>query len=353
MAGRPRKEYSPNHLLHTNTRPRRRVDISTVAKAERRRLEAFTAQFQELIAEEAATGDISSNSIAQAAFELDIAPYEVVNAIYQYKAYHATYKDESPANAFTPPLPGKKKTTVETTSDEEKVSSYRPPDGAEKPPRRPHISTILEPRRSEIIAQADRVMQLVLATRRNGNRAPDGARLAAATDLGVELVTIDKYVKQLEDYLAAYPDEAPANAFTPLPRGRPKGRTVPEHISDAIEKAYVNTKWPTLNSDGTTTEIDQPLGPALIHDFIGKTHDYAHSHWTTRRIINDYRADHTAEVEVLRGDTELLQKVMPWIKNKVPGCWARVQVDIRDLPWVVNYNGIHCTIRIVLFAEDY
>lgn len=32
---------------------------------------------------------------------------------------------------------------------------------------------------------------------------------------------------------------------------------------------------------------------------------------------------------------------------------VRMQTDIRDLPWVVNYNGIHCTVRTIIYAEDF
>lgn len=355
MPGRPRKVYDPTDpSVQGKLRPRKRADISTVSNSEDcRRFKAMATWIQHLIDLETTHGAISSTDIAQAAFELDIPPYKVVNAIHHFKAYHAVYKNEDPANAFTPLLQIRG-TSSRVQHDEEKVSSDRPLGQIKKPRRRPHISTILEPAYTKIIVYASRINELRETQARNANRLPDGELSSVAIELGVKETTLSKHLEQLKEYLAAYPDEPPANAFTPLPKGRPKGRSASNAVREAIEKAYVNKKWPTDNTNGTTSEIDQALGPNLIHSFVTQTFpSYTRSHWTTRRIINDYRNEHMAEAEALRDDKSVLQNVLPWIDNKVSGCWERVQVDIRDLPWVVNYNGIHCTVRAVLFVEDY
>ena len=357
MAGRPRKKYSVDQSAQHKKHPRPRVDISTVPQSERAALEHYAECIQKLIAEESTNnGEISESSIAQVALELDKSPYLVVDAIYRFKVYHSIYKGEAPANAFTPLVSGKTKPVKpkQSSTNTEKVSSDQAPNIAVQVKRRPDISTISELKRSRIIDYANRIHEVLRAKIKNGGIVPDGERRAAATELDVDITTIDKHVERLRKYLAAYPKEPLANAFTPLPRGRPKGRTVPSDVQEAIEKATINTKWPSLNHDGTTSEIIEPLRPALIHNLMIKAFsNYSHSHWTTRRVMNDYRAEHMAEVEVLHGNDDLLQKVLPWIKNKVPGCGVRVQVDIRDLPWVVDYNGIHCTVRTVIFVEDY
>jgi hypothetical protein len=354
MAGRKRRTGKLHPSSHCRvTRPRRRQDISTLPEAEQRRLIARAEAVRELLSRTTAEGTIPDDLLAAVAFELEMAPYELLKDVGQFVAYHETYPGEFPANAFTPPLPGK------TAKRQQKgvSSSDHAPLQAGGPRRRPHIMSVLDTdERDLLITYAARLAELEQMQRANGGRLPDGELDKAATELMESPDWIEKQVKHLRVYRAAYgsePDYNDANAFTPLPLGRPRGRMSDPKIVEFVEKAAQNQVWSSLNGDTTTSQISHPIGPRLIHSLVKEVFPDQQSESTTWRIYDDFRQNHPALFAATRGDIDVLQKLLPWIKNKVAGSCERGQLDVRPFPIVVDYGGIHCTVRGLIIVDDY
>src|SRR5262249_46505877 len=141
MAGRKRKinrltPSSPRRSL----RPRKRQDISTMPEPEHSRLKVLAEVIRNLLTHKTDEGTIPERVLELVAFEQELAPYELLKRVSQFEAYHETYPNQHPANAFTPLLPGRTTAHQQERADRPAtVSSDRelrlPP-----PPRmRPHI----------------------------------------------------------------------------------------------------------------------------------------------------------------------------------------------------------------------
>jgi hypothetical protein len=360
MAGRDRKIDRLSRLSPRRaTRPRKRQDISTIPEPEHNRLKMQAEAVRNILTHKDSDGSIPEGVVELVAFELEIAPYELLRLASHFEAYHETYPGQPLANAFTPPLPGR--TTMRQRGcavSPAEILSDRDLGAPLYPKKRPHIMTVTDNvKRQRIIAYAARIAELKQLQDTNGGKLPDGELDKAATSLERSPDWIEKQIKHLRAYRASYssePNYNDANAFTELLIGRPKGRAVNPEIKKTVEEAAKNTEWPSLNGDATVNQTPhQPVGPRLIYSLIDQKFPDAPSESTVWRIFNDFRQKHPALFAATRNDVEILQKLFPWIKNKVGGKCERGQIDIRPLPIVVNYRGILCTLRGVLIVDDY
>lgn len=239
--GRPRTSTQSIGQNRRPVRSRRRVDISKIRQPQRNELIALAAKIQELVhAEDAHDSVLPDQILEQAARELDEPPYIVLGMMRHFRDYHACHPGQPPANAFTPVVPGRAaKANKADQHPAQPVSPETDDQPQDRPRRRKSIMSVDEPQHSELIEYATDIRFIADLQDAYGN-APDGETEGIATKYGKTSRWIQEQAVHLRRYKAAYPDAPDAEAFTPLPTGRQKGRTVPDDIREAIEKAYIS-----------------------------------------------------------------------------------------------------------------
>jgi len=326
---------------------RRRVEVATLPKKEQKRLIAFALRVRDLVQDED-SGTLSEDLLLSAAAELQKKPWELRAAMRQFRSYHATYSEQHPANAFTPLSSNRaqqQSTQTDDTLEATKVRARRPPT------KRSPIALIPEPEQSRIRAFAERINELNKLKQALG-RVPHGERERAAAEFGCTPDWISKNMGLQKEYVAAYPDEPFYNAHTPRQVGRPKGRTAPDEVREAIELARVNKRWLSRNGAEGYDEIDNVIEKKLIHSLIVEHFGAIHSASTTYRIIRDYEERRAARVQVADNDPGVLQNHLPTISNKARGPGERAQFDARPFSVVVDNEGVYCTVHGMLVFDD-
>jgi hypothetical protein len=223
-----------------------------------------------------------------------------------------------------------------------------------RPKKRPHIVSVPEPERSQLIEFSDRIKGLVELRGAHNGRLPRGELAKAAAELQLSESGVLYKMECYEAYHTAYPSEPPANAFAPVERGRARQRATSPEIVEIIRQAYVNQEWRSLNYDGTVNSIKRPLTPRLIFTLVQQMFgEKCISETTVWRIIKDLERAAPTRVGLAREGDSALQRALPSIDNRASGPNERWVTDIRPLPIVVNYQGILCTVHLVIIEDDY
>ena len=332
---------------HKVSRPRRRQDVRSLSRKERLECERLTTISQSLAQHiDPETTSIPDEILQDTASKYNIPIFELLQLVTQFVAYTKAHPTDTPATAFAPLLQPQKK------------SSHSPATSDAIPRRRPHISSIKdEKKRQDIIDYATVIMDLV-RLQNDVHILPEGKLDDAAGGLKISRDWVEREMKHLRRYRHVYgkeKDYTDYNAFTPLRAGRPKGRkNSGTDIEKLIEEAAINKRWPSFSGDGSVDEARQPIGPKLIHSLVEHQNPNAQSESTTWRMYNDFRRMHPALFAAARGGVEYLQKIYPWIKNKVGGSLERIQLDVRPLPIVADIgNGVRATVRAILIVDDF
>jgi hypothetical protein len=326
---------------------RRRMDVTALTKKQQKELIAFALRIQALVEAED-RGELSDDTLLSAAAELRKKPWELRAAIKQFRNYHTTYRDQHPANAFTP-LPSN--SAQQPTEPGDTLPESTADSARRRPTKGTPIALIPEPEQSHIRAFAERIHSLNQLKQALG-RVPHGERERAAAEFGCTPDWISKNMQLQKEYVAGYPDEPFYNAHTPRQAGRPKGRTAPDEVREAIELARVNKRWLSRNGAEGYDEIDNVIEKKLIHSLIVEHFGAIHSASTTYRIIRDYEERRAARVQVAENDPGVLQNHLPTISNKARGPGERAQFDARPFPVVVNNDGVLCTVHGMLVFDD-
>jgi hypothetical protein len=225
--------------------------------------------------------------------------------------------------------------------------------------KRQPIATVDEPLRTELINLASVIKGLVELRKACGGELPDG-EIGRARDEIKQRTGKSKTKRQIiyamnkyEEYHSTHKGEAPANAFTPLPSKKPKGRSISPDVQSFIEDACINVEWRVLNHDNSTSKIIRVLRPSLIHELVEvEFPDEKISLRTTYRIIRDFEEREGARVQAARKRAQALLKNMPSIDNDVEGVHERWQSDIRLLPIRTRYKGQECTVVLLYIVDD-
>jgi hypothetical protein len=323
---------------------RRRVEVTTLPKREQKRLIAFALRIQELVNSED-MGRLSNDALLVAATEMQKKPWELRTAMRQFRSYHATYPGQHPANAFTPLSHNQPRQQVKQPDDTVIEPSEAPVK--QLPKKGTPIALVPEPEQSRIRAFAERIHELNKLQQAFG-RVPLGERERAAAEFGCTPDWISKSMRLQKEYVAAYPDEPFYNAHTPRQVGRPKGRTVPDEVREAIELARVNQRWLSRDGTGSYDESNGVIEKKLIHSLVVEHFGPIHSARTTYRVIRDYEERRAARVQVADNELNVLQNHLPTIGNKARGPGERAQFDARPLPVVVDNEGVH----VMLVFDD-
>lgn len=368
---------TPQTIRGRKLGPRHRIDITKIRGAKKRReLEEFATRIQALAdLQDDLNEPVPEELLQEAAHILEKPPHEIIESINHFIAYHTRFPGEHPANAFTPT----KSEYNSQKQDTEREPSNRPIDqdtssasnqGTIK--RRPHINSVPEPQRSELIARAEKYHALNGIEDVAGGTLPPGMLEAAARELGETKDWITKQRKHLRAYHATYPEDPLGTSLTPLKRGRSKGRLAGkdahaealdqrEQIIAEIRAAYLNTRWLSREGDENhstehySEETDVRIGPRMIYALIQKRYGDILSESTIWRIVNDFRQEDMPLIEAARGSLDdVRQQYFPSIDNDVVGPGSRIQIDIRPLPKRVKIaDKLESTVYVAWILDDY
>lgn len=357
--------------------PRHRVDISKIRSVKQRReLEEFATRIQALVELQTDLKEPVPEAVLQEAAHILKKPlHEVTESINQFIAYHACFPGEHPANAFTPTESeyNSQKRDTEHTQSERPMESDTSSGGNSRPiKQRPHINSVPEPERSELIARAEKYQELNDIEDVTGGTLPPGMLEAAARELGETKDWVTKQRKHLRAYHTVYPEDPLGTSLSPLKRGRPKGRLAGkdahteatkqrEQIIEEARAAYLNTTWLSREGDENhstehySEEDDVRVGPHMIAALIKKRYGDILSESTIWRILEDFRKEEMPLIEAARGSIDdVRQQYFPSIDNDVVGPGARIQIDIRPLPKRVKIaDKVESTVYVAWIVDDY
>ena len=348
-------DLRPSH----SSRPRRRQPLNSLVSAEQEFILALAKQVQLALQDaQEHEGFLDLKYIRRLAKQLGLGSHQFVGYIKQALMYRDRYPDAPIEEAFTPPITQQSSSTLgQVQSNPGHDETAMVLDGATKPIKRPHILSIQDPVvREERVRYANTIAGIIALRKECGKRMSKGSLEAAAMELGKTVQWINKQMRFLELYRAAYghePDYNDANAFVELPRHRRKGRTTPQEVRDVVRQAVLNTEWQVLNADGTTAPIQHALNPKLIYSLIKESFEKPPSYITVWRIIKELEATEPALFNALRTDVAHTRNVLPSIKIRSRGVMHMVLLDIRPAPYLMTYNGIVCTARIILIIDHY
>jgi hypothetical protein len=337
------KRYTLEQPRSRRIKPPQRVDISKLPARERKECLRLGDAASQWLTRKQDNPAFSEEELCELGIAMRLAPHEAFERLLQALRYTTGYPAQPIANAFAPRI--------------QKGNTHRKrkrSQDAEELRRRPPIISVEEPERSHIIAYAARIEQL-LDYKGMDNILPDGSVADVAIAFGYTERQVREDVKHLGKYKAKYTSAPAAEAFTPLPTGRIRRRSIPIEILDDIRDARLNTSWLSANRDHLTyVPIKQQISGQLIHDLISQLHpNYDRSQSTTYRILQEVDQQYAANRGVARSGLADLQRHAPWRDNKPAAPGIRVQLDIRSLPTVVDYNGIRCTVRYVAIRDDF
>ncbi|MBA3471418.1 MAG: hypothetical protein H0T53_17415 [Herpetosiphonaceae bacterium] len=341
------------------SRPRQRQPLNNMVPAEQSFILELAKQVQLTLQDaQQHEGFLDLKRIRMASKQLGLRSHQFVGYIKQALVYRDRYPDTPIEEAFTPPIPGQTSSirrSVQTTSAQDETAIVE--GGTIKPIKRPHILSIQDPIvREERIRYANIIAGLITLRKECGKQLSKGSLEAAAVELGKTVQWINKQMRFLELYRAAYGHETDyndANAFVELPRHRRKGRTTSQEIRDVVRQAILNTEWQVINADGTTAPIQNALNPKLIHSLIKESFEKAPSYTTVWRIIKDLETAEPALFHGLRTDVANTRNILPSITIRSRGVMHMWLLDIRPAPYLMMYQGIVCTSRIVLIIDHF
>jgi hypothetical protein len=337
------KRYTLQQPRSRQIRPPERVDISKPLARKRKECERLGDIAKQWLTRKKDDPNFSEEELRELGAMMRLPPHKAFHELLKAQRYLVGYPNQPIANAFSKPI-----------SKGKRQLKRKRPQELEVPRRRPPIISVDEPERSHIIAYAARIDEL-WDYKSTGRTLPDGIVADIAIEFGCTERQVREDVNHLGKYQAAYGPLPAADAFTPLPLGRIAGHDVPTEILKDIRDARLNTSWPSLNRDRLTYElIDQLLSKDLIHKLVSELYpDYEKSKSTTYRILQEVDRDNAINLNVARDGAISLQRHAAWRDNKPSAPGIRVQLDIRSLPTVVDYNGIHCTVRYVAIRDDF
>jgi hypothetical protein len=337
------KRYTLQQPTSRQIKPPRRVDISKLPARERKECRRLGNVAEQWLERKQNNPAFSNEELRELGVAMRCAPHEAFERLLQALRYKLGYPEQPIANAFAPRLP-----------PDEKKPKHKPTNSDAPPRQRPPIMSITdEVERNRIITYSAGIDEL-LKKKDSGHILPDGEVIDLALEFGYTERQVRDDIKHLRNYRAFYGEIPAADAFTPLPLGRIPGHDVPPEILNDIRDARISTSWLSLNRDRLTyAPITQQLSGGLIHKLILQLYpDYDKSKSTTYRILQEVDHDNAVNLNVARDGAISLQRHAPWRDNKPSAPGIRVQLDIRPLPTVVDYNGIHCTLRYVAIRDD-
>ena len=217
--------------------PPQRVDVSKLPRRQREVCQQRGEIAEQWLTRKQDNPIFSVEEIYELGAAMRLPPHKAFEQLLQAQRYKAAYAEQPIANAFAPRI--------------QKAITHRKHNrsqDAEGPRRRPPIISVEEPERSRIIAYAARIEQL-LNDKGTGNILPDGSAGHVARAFGYTERQVREDIKHLGRYKAKYTSAPAAEAFTPLPTGRIRGRSIPTEILDDIRDARLNTSWLSANRD--------------------------------------------------------------------------------------------------------
>lgn len=241
--------------------------------------------------------------------------------------------------------------SVQHLQEPDSLPETSPETSIQKPGKGKPLALVSEPEQTRIKAFAERIKALNDLKQAFG-RVPKGECQQAA-EFKCSAKWIMKSMRLQREYLMAYPDEPFYHAHTPRQEGRPKGRMVSDEVRNAIELARVNQRWLSRDGSGGFDEIDTTLEGKLIHSLVLEHFGVDFHLRTTYRILDDYRQKQAVRIQVADYGVSSLQNNMPTIDNRPSAPGERAQFDIRPLPCYVNYDGIICTVHVLVVFEDF
>lgn len=324
---------------------RRRQDIGKLGKKQQKPILAYATHIHDLVTAEH-DGTCSETMIQMAAKLFNKKPWQIRDAMDQYRTYHETFAHEHPANAFTPVI---RKTPP--AKREANVSASQSSSGSTA--KTIHIALVPEPEQGRIKAFAEGIHEL-LEMRKVMKRLPKGELERAAETFHCTTDWISKSMERQRAFVADPKNKGEPfyNAHTPRQVGRQKGRDVPDEVREFIELARINTRWLSRNGNGGYDEFDQPIEKRAIHSLVVEHFGPIHSRATTYRIIRDFEQRHPSLITVAENGPEVLQKHLPAKTTKSAEPGMRGQIDARPFPVVVINGDVECTVHCTEFFDE-
>lgn len=182
------------------------------------------------------------------------------------------------------------------------------------------------------------------------NQALFGTRLRqeAAEELNCSTATIDRLVSQ-------YIEDPRIESLIGKKRGRSEGRMLSEEQQDIACALFLDPKTNILYPDGIRDKIPQISTPQDIYEIIQMVcPEPKWSIHTLRRYLHDLERQNPLVIErAHKGASYLRKHRLPAMRNDVERPGQRIQLDGRTLPIFVNYEGMICTVVVLVALDDF